>query len=104
MYSSNVLYFSSIVVPCVLNILQEISSIRTFVPQDLRDQRNRASAERTLKDLKKKFPDGFPRLDPIEDMKVKDASFSQLVRKIESLEDSLRNHALHKDPTTEEKI
>jgi len=40
----------------------------------------------------KRFPDGVPLLDPIEDMKVEDGDFKKVVRKLEMIEDKLLNN------------
>lgn len=52
--------------------------------------------------MKKRFADGLPLLDPIEDMNIKDEALAKLVRKIETLEQRLYTHPLHKDPNIEQ--
>ena len=41
---------------------------------------------KSLKEVEKRFPDGIPLLDPVEDMKIKEGEFEETVRKIEVLE------------------
>ena len=52
--------------------------------------------------MKKRFPDGFPLLDPIEDMNIKDDQLKKIVRKIEALEHRMYIHPMHKDSELEE--
>ena len=41
---------------------------------------------------------GLPLLDPIEDMKIVDDEFAKTVKRIETLELSLKAHDMSKDP------
>ena len=50
-----------------------------------------------FQEVQKRFPDGLPLLDPIEDMNIKNDNLKKLVRKVESLENRLYSHPLHKD-------
>ena len=54
-----------------------------------------------FQEVQKRFPDGLPLLDPIEDMNIKDDNLKKIVRKIESLENRLYSHPLHKDKELE---
>ncbi len=51
-----------------------------------------------FQEVKKRFPDGLPLLDPIEDMNIKDEQLKKIVRKIEVLEHRMYTHPIHKDP------
>jgi len=53
---------------------------------------------RSLREALARFPDGLPLLDPIEDMKITEASFLDTVRRVESLEEQLLRHPLHSSP------
>lgn len=75
------------VVPVMLNLLDSISSIRIYIPKDLRSQENRQSVGKSVQEVQKRFKDGIPVLDPIEDMKISDPQLQKVVRKIEQLED-----------------
>ena len=57
---------------------------------------------KSLKEVEKRFPDGLPALDPIEDMKIRDSKFEEIVRKIETLEHRLYKHCLHNAPNLNE--
>jgi ATP-dependent RNA helicase DOB1 len=54
-----------------------------------------------LAEVRKRFPDGIPKLDPIDEMNIKDNSFKDLVRKIEVLESRLVANPLHNSPRLE---
>lgn len=41
---------------------------------------------KAIKEVKKRFPEGPPLLDPVKDMKIEEPSFLGLVKRIESLE------------------
>ncbi|KAL2755286.1 hypothetical protein ACRALDRAFT_2027072 [Sodiomyces alcalophilus JCM 7366] len=86
------------VVPCFLSCLKSISQIRVFMPKDLNQKSNREEVRGALLEVKKRFPDGMPLLDPIETMAITDDSFKKLLRKIEVLESRLLTNPLHGSP------
>ena len=77
------------VVPVLLSLLDGISTIRIYVPKDLRSAEARQGVGKNLKEVLRRFPDGVPLLDPIDDMQIDDSAFKKLIRRIESLEDRL---------------
>jgi ATP-dependent RNA helicase DOB1 len=91
------------VVPVLLPLIEAISSVRVYVPNDLRNVEARKSVGKTLNEVQKRFPDGVPLLDPIEDMHIEDEDFKKVVRKIELLEDRLNNNASFKDPSLQQR-
>lgn len=66
--------------PITLTLLDGISSIRVYIPKDLRGTENRQSVGKSLKEVEKRFPDGIPLLDPIEDMKIDSEEFKKTIR------------------------
>jgi ATP-dependent RNA helicase DOB1 len=68
------------VVPVMLHLLDSISSIRVYVPKDLRPLENRQSVGLSIKEVIKRFPDGIPLLDPVEDMQIEDPAFQKIVK------------------------
>jgi len=89
------------VVPVLTTLLQSVSSIRLYLPKDLRPADARHTVYKSIQEVRKRFPDGVPSLDPIEDMNIKDDSLKKVVRKIEALENRLYTHPLHKDEQLE---
>uniref|UniRef100_H2ZE09 Exosome RNA helicase MTR4 n=2 Tax=Ciona savignyi TaxID=51511 RepID=H2ZE09_CIOSA len=83
------------VVPIMLPLIKALSSVRLFLPKDLRPLDNRQSLLRALEEVNKRFPDGIPILDPIEDMVIKDERLKSIVRKTEAFERRMYKHSLH---------
>ncbi|KAF5012703.1 hypothetical protein FDECE_1263 [Fusarium decemcellulare] len=87
------------VVPCLLTCIKAISQIRLFLPKEgLKSEGDRESLTKSLMEVKRRFPDGMPVLDPIENMEITDDSFKKLLRKIEVLESRLLANPLHLSP------
>lgn len=83
------------VVPVVHTLISRISSLRVYYPNDLRPSDNRRSVLKTINEVKKRFPDGPPLLNPITDMHIKDKEFKTIVDKIDHFEKRLFSHPLH---------
>ncbi|XP_011708242.1 PREDICTED: superkiller viralicidic activity 2-like 2 [Wasmannia auropunctata] len=86
------------VVSIMHNLISQISSLRLHYPKDLRPLDNRKSVLKTIREVKRRFPEGPPLLNPITDMHIVDQAFKDVVKKIEALEKRLYAHSLHKDP------
>ncbi|KAJ9138663.1 ATP-dependent RNA helicase mtr4 [Pleurostoma richardsiae] len=84
-----------VVVPCLLNCIRALSQIRVFLKGDLKTEDELAQCGKHLEEVKRRFPDGIPILDPIDNMQIKDESFKKLMRKIEVLEGRLVANPLH---------
>lgn len=54
-----------------------------------------------LQEVQKRFPDGLPLLDPIDDMGIKDPSLKKVIQKVEAFEHRMYSHPLHSDPNLE---
>jgi len=83
--------------------LEALSAIRIFVP-DLRNAENRKSVIISLREVKKRFPDGVPLLDPIEQMGIITEDFIKIVERIEKLEGVLFSSPLHRAPDRKAKF
>lgn len=59
----------------MLKYLTKMSSIRLYIPKDLRSSDSRFSVRKSIEAVHKKFPDALPLLDPIKDMKIKHEEF-----------------------------
>lgn len=51
--------------------------------------------------MQKRFPDGIPLLDPIDDMGIKDPALKKVIQKVEAFEHRMYTHPLHSDPNLE---
>eukprot|EP01100_Stratorugosa_tubuloviscum_P004671 TRINITY_DN2179_c0_g1_i1.p1 TRINITY_DN2179_c0_g1~~TRINITY_DN2179_c0_g1_i1.p1 ORF type:complete len:1067 (-),score=472.48 TRINITY_DN2179_c0_g1_i1:84-3284(-) len=86
------------ILPISLNCVDQISSLRVYVPRDLRSSEQRQSVMKSLREVIRRFPDGIPLLDPIEDIQIEDELFGKISRKIEALEDKLKSNPKFKNP------
>jgi len=84
------------VVPCSLQMLDGISAIKLFVPNDIRALEKRAVVGKSVNEVCRRFPDGPPLLDPFEDLKVEDKDLKKIMRKVEVLDDRISGHPLPK--------
>jgi len=84
-----------VVIPLLLPLIQQISSVRLFIPADLRPLDNRMAVLKSISEVKKRFPESVPLLDPIKDMKIGDKQFKEVIRKIGTFEKRLFGHPLH---------
>ncbi|RYP75384.1 hypothetical protein DL771_002480 [Monosporascus sp. 5C6A] len=89
-------------IPCMLTCIKALSQIRVFMPKDVKSRADIEAVRKTLlkslKEVERRFPDGLPILDPIENMNITDDSFKKLLRKIEVLESRLLANPLHGSP------
>lgn len=51
--------------------------------------------------MQKRFPDGLPLLDPIDDMGIKDSGLKKVIQRVEAFEHRMYTHPLHSDPNLE---
>lgn len=54
-----------------------------------------------IQEVQKRFPDGVPLLDPIDDMGIKDPGLKKVIQKIEAFEHRMYSHPLHNDANLE---
>ena len=83
-----------VVVPLLLHLVQQISTVRLFIPSDLKPADNRNSVLKAIGEVKKRFSSNVPLLDPIKDMKIGDKQFKELIQKVGTFEKRLLNHPL----------
>ncbi|CAB1352126.1 unnamed protein product [Coregonus sp. 'balchen'] len=89
------------VVPVMLRLLTSISSVRLYIPKDLRPYDNRQNMLKSIQEVQKRFPDGVPLLDPIDDMGIKDPGLKKIIQKVEAFEHRMYSHPMHSDPRLE---
>uniref|UniRef100_A0A182Y5L2 Helicase ATP-binding domain-containing protein n=1 Tax=Anopheles stephensi TaxID=30069 RepID=A0A182Y5L2_ANOST len=83
------------VVPVLHKLVSRISSLRVYYPNDLRPADNRRSVLKTIEEVKKRFPQGPPLLNPITDMHIQEKEFQGIVEMIDKFEKRLFAHPLH---------
>ncbi|KAK3314626.1 rRNA-processing arch domain-containing protein [Apodospora peruviana] len=85
------------VVPCLLTCIRALSQIRVFV-EKCENRQQKEEVGKMVAEVGRRFPDGVPPLDPMENMGIDDESFKKLLRKIEVLESRLVANPLHNSP------
>ena len=83
------------IIPIVLSVMDGLSTIRLHLPRDLKQFDARLSVHKSILEVQRRFPDGVPLLDPIQDMKITEESFRKLVAKMETLERTMHAHPVH---------
>ena len=89
------------VVPVLLKCVHKISHVRIYPPADMTINEEKRKVQQALAEVKRRFPDGLAVLDPVENMKITDNSFRELLRKIEIMESRLVANPLHHSPRLE---
>ncbi|KIW67276.1 hypothetical protein PV04_06541 [Phialophora macrospora] len=89
------------VVPVLLKCVHKISHVRIYPPADMTLSEEKKKVQQALQEVTRRFPDGLAVLDPIENMKITDNSFRELLRKIEIMESRLVANPLHHSPRLE---
>jgi ATP-dependent RNA helicase DOB1 len=87
------------IVPCLFTCLTKLAQIRLFLKEkEYTEQAEKDQLGLTLEEVIRRFPDGIPIMDPMENMGITDESFKKLLRKIEVLESRLIANPLHNSP------
>ncbi|CAO3630844.1 unnamed protein product [Mucor hiemalis] len=81
-------------IPVSLNAIECMSHIRLNLPKNLRNSDSLKAIYKSILEVKKRFPDNIPLLDPVTNMGIKDPAFQKLVAKIVVLEKTLLAHPL----------
>lgn len=68
------------VVAVLLSTLNSISHLRVHLPKDIRSSQARETVWKTIQEVHRRFPDGIPLLDPVQNMRITDDKFKQLVK------------------------
>jgi len=68
------------VVPVIMSTIDSLSSVRVQLPKDLKSSEHRLDLRKTVEEVKRRFPDGIPCLDPVKNMFIKDESFKSLIK------------------------
>lgn len=81
--------------PVPLEMLESISSLRVYIPKDLRTLESRQAVGKSVKEVMRRFPQGVPLLDPQEDMDIQDEHFKRIIKKSADTEAKLQALAFH---------
>lgn len=81
--------------PVPLGLVDSISSLRVFIPKDLRTVESRLSIGKSVKEVLRRFPEGPPLLDPIEDLAIENEEFTQIIKQLTETEETIKLSAFH---------
>jgi ATP-dependent RNA helicase DOB1 len=87
-----------------LDAIDRISAVRIFLPQDVHPAEKRKDVAARMKEVKKRFPEGVPLLDPIKELGIKGDDFSKLLGRAETLSERMSQHKLFTDYPEEERL
>lgn len=82
------------ILPVQLSLITNLSAVVINLPESLQSAEARWSAALLLKEVKRRFTQGIPPLDPSEDMGIVDPKLEAAVRAVEELEPKLLAHPL----------
>jgi len=87
-----------------LNTIDRISAVRLFVPQDTKPQEARKNIMKSLQEVQRRFPDGLPLLDPVQDLKINVGEFNKLLERASELKGRLASHKLSTEVDEKERL
>lgn len=87
-----------------LDHIERVSAVRIFTPPALHSPEARKKVALSLREVQKRFPDGVPLLDPIEDLGIQDANFKVLLERADVLTKRLSAHKLSTDYSEEDRL
>ncbi|VDO53273.1 unnamed protein product [Onchocerca flexuosa] len=90
------------VVSVAISCVSEISAARVKLPQNLKAYEGKQSAGRVIKEVLKRFNGIMPLLDPLNDMKIRDAVLQENIIKLQALEKRKDSHPLRENSKFDE--
>lgn len=78
------------IIPVVLSSIVGISKVRVVMPSDAKSAAQKKMVAKSVKEVQRRFPDGLPLLDPVEDMKIDEPAFLTLMKKISVLQGKVK--------------
>lgn len=86
------------ILPITLDSISAVGNLRLYLPKDMKSNQQKETVSKSLVEVKRRFPDEIPLLDPVENMKIEDTDFKTLLKKIEVLESKLYSNPLSLSP------
>ncbi|SCV02695.1 LAME_0H04258g1_1 [Lachancea meyersii CBS 8951] len=75
----------STILPITLSSIKNVGNLRLYMPSDIRASGQRDIVGKSLKEVRRRFPDALPLIDPVKNMKIEDEDFKKLLQKSEVL-------------------
>ncbi|CCE66109.1 hypothetical protein TPHA_0O01420 [Tetrapisispora phaffii CBS 4417] len=82
------------IIPITLESIKSVGNLRLFMPKDIKASGQKETVAKSLNEVKRRFPDGVPLIDPVKNMKIEDEDFKTLLKKIVVLEEKLYSNPL----------
>jgi len=76
-----------------LENITDLSAVRLFIPKDIHPEPARKNIAKAITEVKRRFPEGVPLLDPVNDMGVKSEDFNKLSGRVDALKSRLASHS-----------
>merc|ERR1740128_1211055 len=86
------------IVSILFSLIQQISSARIYIPDDLKPLDKRMAVLNAIKEVQRRGNNKIPLIDPEKDMKINTPEFKETVKKIKTFEKRLQKHPLHGSP------
>lgn len=83
------------IVTVLFPLIQQISSARIYIPDDLKPLDKRMAVLNAIKEVQRRCENRIPLVDPEKDMKINTPEFKTVVTKIKTFERRLQKHSLH---------
>jgi len=90
------------IVTILFSLIQQISSARIYIPDDLKPLDKRMAVLNAIKEVQRRCENKIPLIDPEKDMKINTPEFKDVVRKIKTFEKRLQKHSLHGHPALQD--
>ena len=85
-------------VTILFSLIQQISSARIYIPDDLKSLDKRMAVLNAIKEVQRRCENKIPLVDPEKDMKINSPEFKNVVKKIKTFEKRLQKHSLNEHP------
>ncbi|SCV00322.1 LANO_0F06282g1_1 [Lachancea nothofagi CBS 11611] len=84
----------SAILPITLASIRNVGNLRLYMPNDIRASSQRDVVGKSLKEVKRRFPEAVPLIDPVKNMKIEDEEFKKLLQKSEVLKSKQASNPL----------
>ncbi|CAR30461.1 ATP-dependent RNA helicase MTR4 [Lachancea thermotolerans CBS 6340] len=75
----------STIIPITLNSIKSVGNLRLHMPKDILAGSQQVAVGKSIKEVRRRFSDKVPVMDPIKNMKIEDEDFQKLLQKSEVL-------------------
>ncbi|GFH49503.1 hypothetical protein CTEN210_05979 [Chaetoceros tenuissimus] len=84
--------------------IKDISAVRLQISKDMHTENARRNTARSVKEVKRRFPEGLPVLDPVKDMGIKSDDFKKMLERSVTIKDRLVSHPLMTEHEEKERM